>query len=90
MKFRLMNELCKADAIQRNTWQTSQKALHRKVDSRPEFDTENIRSSEIIIDLLERSSLEEQRQIMAHLQRTNADTARGIMMKLVTLEIMPI
>jgi flagellar motor switch protein FliG len=89
MKVSLMNELCRADAIPKEYLANVAKALHKKVFSRPEFDTENIRSSEIIIDLLERSTLDEQRQIMGHLRQTNADTARGIMMRLVTLEILP-
>lgn len=89
MRVQLMNELCRADAIPKEFLANVAKALQKKVASRPEFDTENLRSSEIIIDLLERSSLDEQRQIMGHLQRTNADTARGIMLKLVTVEILP-
>src|SRR5690606_11672265 len=83
------HELCRAEAIPKEYLNNIAKALSRKVEARPEFDTQNIRSSEIIIDLLERSELFEQRQIMGNLRRTNTDAARAIMLKLVTVEILP-
>ena len=85
----LMNELCQADAVPKEYMINIAKALHKKVFSRPEFDTENIRSSEIIVDLMERSELQEQKDIMANLHETNGDTARAIMMKLITIEFLP-
>lgn len=88
-KVNLMRELCKADAIPKEYLFNVAKALRRKVSISPEFDTENIRSSEIIIDLLEKADLKEQRDIMHSLQSTNPDVARGIMMKLVTIEMLP-
>src|SRR5690606_27414456 len=75
-KVKLMNELCRADAIPKEYLNNVAKALSRKVRARPEFDTENLRSSDIIIDLLERSNLEEQTGIMHSLHAKNPDTAR--------------
>jgi flagellar motor switch protein FliG len=88
-KVGLMTELSRADAIPRDYMQNVAKALSRKVHARPEFDTENLRSSDIILDLLERNGLNEQIEILAGIQQSNPDTARGLLMKLVTVEILP-
>ncbi len=88
-KVDLMRELCRADAIPKEYLSNVAKALHKKVTSRPEFDTENLRSSDILLDLLEKAELSEQRGLMQNLVETNPDAARGIKIKLVTVEIMP-
>jgi flagellar motor switch protein FliG len=85
----LMRELCKADAIPKEYLANVAKALHKKVLSRTEFDTEQLRSSDIIIELLEKSSLLDQRRLMADLVKTNPDAARLIKLKLVTVEMLP-
>jgi flagellar motor switch protein FliG len=89
IKVALMRELCKADAIPKEYLANVAKALHKKVLSRTEFDTEQLRSSDIIIDLLEKSTLVEQRTLMADLVRTNPDSARAIKLKLVTVNMLP-
>ncbi len=88
-KVDLMRELCRADAIPKEYLANVAKALAKKVTSRPEFDTENLRSSDILLDLLEKAGLDEQRALMLNLVRTNAEAARGIKLKLVTVEILP-
>ena len=88
-KVALMRELCKADAIPKEYLANVAKALHKKVLSRTEFDTEQLRSSDIIIDLLEKSSLNEQRALMADLVTTNPEASRAIKLKLVTVEMLP-
>ena len=88
-KVALMRELCKADAIPKEYLANVAKALHKKVLSRTEYDTEQLRSSDIIIDLLEKSSLEDQRALMADLVQTNPEAARAIKLKLVTVEMLP-
>ncbi len=88
-KLKLMGELCRADAIPKDYLANVASALAKKVQARPEFDTENLRSSDILLDLMERADLEEQRGLMANLQKTNADAARGLRMKLVTIEMLP-
>jgi flagellar motor switch protein FliG len=85
----LMRELCKADAIPKEYLANVAKALHKKVLSRTEFDTEQLRSSDIIIELLEKASLIDQRRLMADLVKTNPDAARLIKLKLVTVEMLP-
>lgn len=85
-KTALMRELCRADAIPKDFLLNVAKALHKKVLARPEFDTENLRSSDILLDLMERADLAEQRNLMRDLARTNPDAARGIKLKLVTIE----
>ncbi len=88
-KVALMRELCKANAIPKEYLANVAKALHKKVLSRTEFDTEQLRSSDIIIDLLEKSSLNEQRALMADLVTTNPEASRAIKLKLVTVEMLP-
>jgi flagellar motor switch protein FliG len=88
-KVALMRELCRADAIPKEYLSHVAKALHKKVLSRTEFDTEQLRSSEIIIDLLEKAPLADQRTLMADLVHTNPEAARAIKLKLVTVEMLP-
>jgi len=88
-KVALMRELCKSDAIPKEYLSNVAQALHKKVTSRPEFDTENLRASDILLDLLEKANLTEQRSLMAELMTTNQDAARAIKLKLVTVEMLP-
>ena len=88
-KVDLMKELCRADAIPKEYLQNVAKALGRKVLSKPEFDTQNLRSSDVLLDLLEKASLREQRALMTNLTETNPDAARAIKLKLVTIEMLP-
>jgi len=88
-KVSLMRELCRADAIPKEFLSNVAKALHKKVLNRTDFDTEQLRSSDIILDLLEKSTLQAQRELMADLVKTNPEAARGIKLKLVTVEMLP-
>ena len=83
-----MRELCRADAIPKEYLANVAKALHKKVLSRSEFDTEQLRSSDMILDLLEKAPLEEQRALMADLVETNPEAARTIKLKLVSVEML--
>jgi len=85
----LMRELCKSDAIPKEYLANVAKALHKKALSKTEFDTEQLRSSDIIIELLEKSKLIDQRRLMSDLVKTNPDAARFIKLKLVTVEMLP-
>lgn len=88
-KVELMRELCRADAIPKEYLTNVAMVLHKKVTSRPEFDTENLRSSDILLDLLEKANLTEQKALMRNLSETNPDAARAIKLKLVTVEVIP-
>jgi flagellar motor switch protein FliG len=88
-KVDLMAQLSMAEAIPKEYLSNVASALQKKVTARPEFDTENLRASEILIDLLEKATLQEQRELMTSLQTSNPETARSIKMKLVTVEMMP-
>ena len=88
-KVELMHELSTAEAIPKDFLFSVAKALSKKVTSKPEFDTENLRTSDILLDLLEKAPLAEQRQLMANLQETNAETARSLKMRLVTVHMLP-
>lgn len=88
-KVNLMRELCRADAIPKEYLSNVAKALEKKVTTRPEFDTENLRSNDILLELMEKADLDEQRALMRNLQTTNVEAARSIKLKLVTVEVMP-
>jgi flagellar motor switch protein FliG len=88
-KVDLMRELCRADAIPKEYLSNVAKALEKKVMTRPEFDTENLRSNDILLELMEKAELAEQRDLMRNLLETNPEAARGIKLKLVTVEVMP-
>ncbi len=88
-KVTLMKELCRADAIPKDYLSNVAMVLHKKVTAKPEFDTENLRSSDILFDLLEKANLTEQKALMANLNASNQDAARAIKLKLVTVEIIP-
>ncbi len=88
-KVALMRELCKSDAIPKEYLANVAKAIHKKVLSRTDYDTEQLRSSDIIIELLEKATLLEQRTLMADLVKSNPDSARAIKLKLVTVHMLP-
>lgn len=88
-KVNLMSELSRADAIPKEYLFNVAQALGNKVRTSPEFDTEQVRSSEILLDLMEKSDLFQQRELMRTLQAQNPETSRAIKMKLVTLETLP-
>jgi flagellar motor switch protein FliG len=88
-KVALMRELCRADAIPKEYLSNVAKALHKKVLSKNEFDTEQLRSNDILFDLLEKATLQDQRALMADLVRSNPAAARAIKLKLVTVEMLP-
>lgn len=88
-KIQLMNQLCKADTIPREYLFNVATALAKKALAKPELDTQSFRSSEIMLDLLEKASLEEQRSLMANLADANREAARVIKLKLVTIHMLP-
>ncbi len=88
-KIDLMRELSRVEAIPKEYLFNVAAALTRKVKSKPEFDTQSLRSSDILLELLERSTLKEQRQLMKNLSDNNAEAARTLKLKLVTIEILP-
>ncbi len=88
-KIDLMKELCRAESIPVEYLTNVAKALQKKISNRPEFDTANLKASDLLFDLLERAELAEQKSLMAGLRDTKAESARAIMIKLVTVEMLP-
>lgn len=88
-KVQLLKELCRAEAFPKEYLSTVAQALAKKVTTRPEFDTHNLRTTDILYDLLEKADLTEQKALMRNLNSTNPEAARGIKLKLVTLEVIP-
>lgn len=87
-KTALMAELCKANTIPRDYLLNAARVLNKKVTSSAEFDTENLRSNDVLLDLLEKSKLREQKTLMAELESSNSDAARAIKHKLVTVHML--
>jgi flagellar motor switch protein FliG len=88
-RVKLMNELVRADMVPRELLENIAKALRIKVEKNPEYNSQAIPSYQIIFDLLEKSELNEQRQIVNNLRTTNPEVARNILSKLITVEIVP-
>ena len=88
-RMNLMNELCKADAIPREFLYNVALALSKKVSSKPAFDAQSLRSSDIILELLEKASLFEQKVLMKNLNESNLEAAKAIKLKLVSIETLP-
>ncbi len=86
---RLLKELCRADAIPREYLGNVAQALNKKASSKPEFDTQNVRASDVLLSFLERSTLSEQKALMSNMRTSNPDTNRTLKMRLVTIEILP-
>jgi flagellar motor switch protein FliG len=86
---KLLTELSRSDAIPKEFLSHVANALARKVSSRAEFDTQNVRASDVLLDLMERSSLQEQGHLMKQLEQLQGDTARSIRTKLITIEMLP-
>lgn len=84
----LMSELCKADTIPRDYLINVARSLNKKMTSSAEFDTENLRSNDVLLDLLEKSPLSQQRSLISELENTNGDAARAIKHKLVTVHML--
>ena len=75
-KVQLLSELSTAEAIPKDYWLNVAQALHKKLKLDPEFDTENLRSSDILLDLLEKATLGEQKKLMVTLSNNNPEIAR--------------
>ncbi len=88
-KVDLMNALSSAEAIPKEFLYNVAKALAKKITARPEFDTENLRTSDILLDLLEKAPLAEQIALMRNLAANNQDSYRSIKSKLVTVNMLP-
>ena len=84
----LMGELCSFDSIPREYLMNVAKSLLRKVQTNSEYDTEKLRSNDVLLDLLEKSNLDEQIKLMGELEQANSDTAANIKSKLVTVHVL--
>jgi flagellar motor switch protein FliG len=85
-KVELLRELSSADMVPKEYIHNVAEALKRKALSIPSFDGENIRGTDVLIDLLEQSELADQRDLMSELDSTNPDASRYLRGRLITLE----
>lgn len=89
LKVDLLRELSSGDLVPREFLINVAEALRRKALSRPNFDGENVRGTDVLLDLLERAQLQEQRDLMADLDQTNPEASRLLRSRLVTVETLP-
>ena len=82
----LLTSLSFADAVPKEYLFNIAKTLQKKVESSSEFDTENLSSNDILLDLLEKSPIADQKKMMASLLKKSPDIARVIKSRLVTLD----
>ena len=82
----LMNELGKTDSIPKEFLYNVASALKKKVKSKPEFDAQSVRSVDIMLELLEKTNIQEQKYLMKNLSENNPEAERLLKMKLVTIE----
>lgn len=88
-KVDLLRELSNNDVVQREYLFNVAEALKRKAMSRPSFDGESVQGVDVLLDLLERAELGDQQSLMADLDKNNAEIARMLRTRLVTVETLP-
>lgn len=88
-KTNLLESLGAVEMVPKEYLHNVARALKKKMGAKPEFDGHNIRSKDILLDLLERSSLDDQKALMLSLQDRNPEAARNLKSKLITVEILP-
>lgn len=88
-KVDLLRELSSGDLVAREYLINVAEALRRKALNRPNFDGENVRGTDVLLDLLERADLQEQRDLMSDLDQTNPEASRLLRSRLVTVETLP-
>jgi flagellar motor switch protein FliG len=88
-KVDLLRELSNNDVVQREYLFNVAEALKRKAMSRPSFDGESVQGIDVLLDLLERAELHDQRNLMEDLDRNNGEIARMLRTRLVTVETLP-
>ena len=87
-KIDLLKELSQSEAIPKDYLANVAKAMQKKVKSKPEFDTENLRSNDILLDLIEKADFSAFKKLMINLEDNNPESARLIKMKLVTIHML--
>lgn len=87
-KIDLLKELSQSEPIPKDYLANVAKAMQKKIKARPEFDTENLRSNNILLDLIEKADFQAQRELMVNLEDTNPESSRLIKMKLVTIHML--
>ena len=89
LRANLLSSLSFADAVPKEYLFNIAKTLQKKVESSSDFDTENLSSNDILLDLLEKSPLNDQKVMMKSLHKKSPDIARVIKSRLVTLDTLP-
>jgi flagellar motor switch protein FliG len=88
-KVDLLRELSNNSVVQREYLHNVAEALKRKAQTKPSFEGENVQGIDVLLDLLERAELQDQRDLMADLDKNSLEIARTLRTRLVTIETLP-
>ena len=84
-RMKLLAELSRIDYLPRDFIYNVASALKRKRQENPRLNTEALPGSDVLINLLERSTPDMQMSLVRNLERTNPDSARVVKNKLVSM-----
>ncbi len=88
-RMKLMTELSRIDHLPRDYIFNVANALRRKRQENPRLNTEALPGSEVLVGLLERTPIDNQRSVLSSLEHSNPDSARTVMSKLVSVDTLP-
>lgn len=85
-RMKLLTELSRIDHLPRDYIYNCANALKRKRQENPRLNTEALPGSDVLVSLLERTTLEVQKGVIKQLDATNPDSAHAVKTKLVSLD----
>lgn len=88
-RMQLLTELSRIDYLPRDYIYNVANALKRKRKENPRLNTEALPGSDVLVNLLERVSLNSQRNVIKSLESYNPEAARSVKSKLVSLDTLP-
>jgi flagellar motor switch protein FliG len=88
-RMKLLAELSRIDYLPKDYIFNAASALKRKRTENPRLNTEALPGSDVLVGLLEKTSLDAQRSVIQQLQSANPDHARLVKNKLVSIDSLP-
>ncbi len=85
-RMRLLTELSRIDYLPRDYIYNVANALKRKRRENPKLNTEALPGSDVLLNLLERTTWDVQRNVIRNLELSNPDSARMIKAKLISVD----
>lgn len=88
-RMKLLTELSRIDYLPKDYIFNAAAALKRKRSDNPRLNTEALPGSDVLVGLLEKTSLDSQRSVIQQLESANPDNARQVKNKLVSVDSLP-